>query len=212
VFGFGGIRRTVGVAMVGAVVTAFAPVVVAAPALATDGCTGAPSVLVNGGAAWTRRSLVELRVTVPSGATEVEIANAPDFSDARLLPLSPSCRYGWRLDGDPAVAMRTVHVRFPGTAAPAVADRVWVDADEPVVVRADATWSNRRGGWVLHTRAIDLGSGPAWFQTSRRNGSVRRTHPRDRTVVTWDRSVIERVRFADRLGNRTGWVRVRFLS
>lgn len=211
--GFGGIRHPIGVALAGVcVILALLAVPAPVAGTAAPACTGAPAVAVEG-PAWTRRPLVTLRVTAPAGVDQLEIANSPDFAGAESRPVSPWCTYGWRLPAGSGDPERTVYVRFPGAADPGavVATRVWLDREEPVVVRADARWRNRRHGWVLTVRAVDLGAGPAFFETSRRGGTVRRRHEDRATVVTWDRSVIERVRYFDRLGNHTGWVRVRFL-
>jgi hypothetical protein len=215
VFGFGGIRRAVVAALTGVlgVATWTAAPIPIADAAAPAPCAGSPSVGVDGGAVWTRQRLVTLRVTVPAGASELEIANTPDFGDAQSRPLSPSCTYGWQLPSGSSDPERNVYVRFTGATDPSavVSTRVWLDQEEPVIVRADARWRNRRNGWVLTVRAVDLGSGLGLFWTSRRDGTVRRHYAGSDQVVTWDRSTIERVRYVDRLGNRTGWVRVRFL-
>jgi hypothetical protein len=213
VFGFGGIRRTVGAALVGACVALALLAVPPSVADAAPSCSGFPAVSVEGGGTWTRTTLVNLRITAPPGASAVEIANSPDFADAQRRPLSDWCTYGWMLAPASPGPERIVYVRFPGAADPAAvsATRVWLDDEEPIIVRADARWRNHRKGWVLKVRAIDLGSGAAWFQTARRSGKVRRSWPQQRTVVSWDRSTIEKVRYFDRVGNHTGWVRVRFL-
>lgn len=196
-----------------------APQVVAAartvaPPPTSTACTGSPAVVVAGGADWTRSRTVELRVRTPVGATRVEIANRPDFADVQRRSLSARCAYSWQLPALDLATTRTVYVRFPGAADPvtAVSDAIRLDGSAPVIVRAHARWRNSRHGWVLTVRAEDAGAGLMWFQVSRRDGTVRRTYGVRSEVVTWDRSVIERVRFADRLGNRTGWVRVQFLS
>lgn len=180
----------------------------------TRACQGGPSVTIGGGGDWTRRRAVRLQVRTPAGAAAVEIADNPAFAGAVRRPLSETCEYPWRLTGTASAVPKAVHVRFPGAADPmsAVSDRIRLDDSRPVIVKAHARWRNRRGGWVLTVRAVDRGAGLMWFQVSRANGSVRRTHSVGDTVVSWDRSVIERVRFSDRLGNRTGWVRVQFLS
>jgi hypothetical protein len=180
----------------------------------TRACEGVPSVLVGGGADWTRRRAVSLRITTPAGAQAVEISDRADFAGAVRRPLSGTCLYPWQLTGSADAAPKVIWVRFPGAADPtaAVSGRIRLDDSRPVVTRAHARWRNRRGGWVLTVRAEDQGSGLMWFQVARPDGTVRRTHPIGADVVSWDRSVIRRVRFCDRVGNRTGWVRVQFLS
>jgi hypothetical protein len=178
-------------------------------------CTsGSPSVVIAGGAGWTRRRTVDLRVRTPRGATRVEIADNPAFAGAVRRALSRTCSYRWDLRGRSSGAPKRVYVRFPGAADPVtpVVDTIGYDAAEPLITKAHARWRNDRHGWVLTVRAQDPESGVGWYQVSKRNGYARRTYPWRHTVVTTDRSQIERVRFFDRLGNRTGWVWVKFLT
>lgn len=178
-------------------------------------CTaGAPSVVIAGGATWTRLRAVDLRVRTPAGATRLEIADNPAFVGAVRRALSPHCTYRWELAGRSSGAPKRVYVRFPGAADPTtpVTDGIGYDAAGPLITKAHARWRNARHGWVLTVRAQDPESGIASYQVSKGNGFGRRTYPWRHTIVTTDRSQIERVRFADRLGNRTGWVRVQFLT
>lgn len=190
-----------------------APRTPSAPPAPSTACTGTPYVQAAGGVLWTRRRAVAIRVATPAGTTAVEIAGNPEFWGAQRRRLDARCTYRWTLADLPDGTPQRIYVRFPGATAPTtVSDVLRYDVSPPRVTKAHARWSNRSGGWVLRTRARDVGAGVASFETARRNGTVRRAHRLGRTVVSWDRSVLERVRFTDRLGNRSGWVRVRFLS
>ena len=101
-------------------------------------------------------------------------------------------------------------MRFTGAAGYAVG-RIRLDSVAPRITRLEARWSNRRRGWVLTLRGEDVGIGPAWFETAKVDRSSRRRYGWQRTVTSADSSVVALVRVADRLGNRTGWVRVLFL-
>lgn len=178
-------------------------------------CTaGEPSVVIAGGATWTRSRTVDLRIRTPYGATRLEIADNPGFVGAVRRALSPRCTYRWELAGRSSGAPQRVYVRFPGAADPTtpVVDGIGYDVAGPLITKAHARWRNARHGWVLTVRARDPESGIASYQVSKRSGLGRRTYPWRHTIVTTDRSQIERVRFIDRLGNRTGWVLVQFLG
>ena len=177
---------------------------------ASTPCHGKPTVVVDGGAAWTRQRQVSLEIWVPDEATAVELSADPDFDTYRRVPLSPSCRYPWTLGDVSSPVPQQVHVRFTGTEGYAVGS-IRLDRLAPRITRLEARWSNRRRGWVLTLRAEDAGTGPAWFETAKIDRGHRRRYAWQRPVTSADSSVVALVRVADRLGNRTGWVQVLFL-
>lgn len=190
------------------------PVLVGSPTPTASTCRGVPSVTVDRGAEWTRSRDVVLTVRAPAGATRLEIADNPDFTGAQRRTLSPGCAYRWRLYGRSSRVPQLVYVRFPGAADPItpVVDAIRYDGTAPTIVKAHARWSNARRGWVLTVRAVDDGIGVSAYELSKTSGLGRRTYPQRHVTVQRDRSYLARVRFVDRLGNRTGWVSVQFLG
>ncbi len=173
-----------------------------------DTCRGAPSVRINGGAAYARKASVVLTVRAPAGAESVEISNDAGFRTVVTRSLSSSCRYSWKLAGQSSRNAKVVRVRFPGVDGIGTrTDKIVLDAAQPRLKGVGARWSNAKRVWVLKVRASDRGAGIAKVQVGKSKGHARSVRW-GRPVASADSSKLRWVRVIDRAGNASRWVQV----
>ena len=164
---------------------------------------------INGGDAYARKPYVTLRITAPSGAEAVTIANDASFRRADTRALSSSCTYRWTLDKRTSKKPQTVRVRFVGAAsAGTVSDRIVLDGSPPRLRKVTAHWSRARWSWVLSFRVAERGSGLARVQVGKHKHGAR-TVRWGTPVGSPDSSQLRWVRVLDRAGNASNWYHLR---
>lgn len=93
---------------------------------ATGPCSGAPGVVIDGGAAGTAYARVTLTVHPPPGATTVQVSNRADLAGATVVPIPAGCTLDWLMPAIPGLPLAwTVYVRFDGTG-PTYSDSILV--------------------------------------------------------------------------------------
>ncbi|TIC78922.1 hypothetical protein [Nocardioides sp. GY 10127] len=160
---------------------------------------------INRGAKYSTTHQVMLRVSTPSGATEIEIANNKDFDNSWITDVKDSCLYDWYTGND-----GRVFVRFPGSSS----DNVWkssivVDTVAPDIKSAVKCWSNKKSTWRLVLAAKDKKSGLRTVSVAKTKGHVKRTRKWANVLESNDGSVFTWVRATDAAGNTSFWTEVK---
>jgi hypothetical protein len=163
-------------------------------------------VTVSGGARWTRTHRVKLTVQAPAGATAMTIANDARFRRARTMPVRR--HVAWRLDRGRREGAHRVWVRFSGSVRGrrTVSYPIMLDTAPPVG-RASARVA-APGRWRLRLSASDRTSGAAAMQL-RAGRKMLRWRRLRRNIVLRAPSRGLAIRFRDRAGNVSPWIRVR---
>ncbi len=164
-------------------------------------------VAIEGGRRYTRSRRARLVLRPPPGATSMELAHDPLFRRPRRLPVRR--RVTWVLQRGSERTPRRVFVRFHGAGVDpreVVTDAIFLDRTPPTgraTVRR--TRSGRLSVWAV---AADAGSGPAAMQV-RVARRILRWRPLRRPVLLRSPRGAVSVRFRDRAGNVSPWLRER---